>query len=267
VTKEELDQMLAEEFIVAPVPREGWETGYGPETLQLGDAPGSYTLSQVAAGPGTATIDWGDGESQKVRVGDRLQRYPQHEVTDLVRVPRESDRRLSDWAIEVTPPYEGGQEPYYIKHGAGGEPPPSPIAVQGSQAGDIIRSVGMFHQNMMLDDFLKRQEALPFQALRPWVLGSLPDITDVGQAAAAQGWSTGKTWAVSDAKHQVEKELGGAVHLVHTSEGHDNGVPNHIYFEERFEDGSTAVWEYTPNGPGGKPELVRASDYDEGGND
>ena len=122
----------AAEATKAPTPREGWASGHAPETLQMGKAPGDYSLSQ--AGLGKATINWGDGE-QKVRVGDRLDRYPGHEVTDLRRIPRDSDPRLSDWGIEVTPPYDSGQKPYYIKAGtpsAEGEPEAAPLDTMGA---------------------------------------------------------------------------------------------------------------------------------------
>jgi len=64
--------------------------------------------------------------------------------------------------------------------------------------------------------------------------------------------------AISDAQAAVEGMLGGRVHLVSTSIGSENGRPDHVYFEEWFEDGSSQMWEYTERGPGGMPELVKA---------
>ena len=140
----------AAEATKAPTPREGWASGHAPETLQMGKAPGDYSLSQ--AGLGKATINWGDGE-QKVRVGDRLDRYPGHEVTDLRRIPRDSDPRLSDWGIEVTPPYDSGQKPYYIKAGtpsAEGEPEAAPLDRYGAN-----NTMGALSRDRLDDEYAK----------------------------------------------------------------------------------------------------------------
>ena len=141
---------LEAETTKAPTPREGWAPGHAPETLQMGKAPGNYSLSQ--AGLGKATINWGDGE-QKVRVGDRLDRYPGHEVTDLRRIPRDSDPRLSDWGIEVTPPYDSGQKPYYIKAGepsAEGEPEAAPPDRYG-----VNNTMGALSRDWLDDEYAK----------------------------------------------------------------------------------------------------------------
>ena len=262
-------------MISAPVPREGWDPGYGPETAEVGTAPGKFSLGSVSGAAGTATIDWGDGGTQSVRVGDRLERYPSHEVTDLTRVYRKDDPRLYDWAIEVTPPYESGQGPYYIYHGDRANPDSedgpfdfdelellkqdllgkmkfAPIPVSNLMMSMAMADMLVPGAEMKLPGlFLEEQAEDEAEARRR--VKAMQD--EVNGAAEENGWDMPTTNAFHEAMlGSSDMRNGEKMTLVGTSPEHENGSPVHVYVQD--EDG--VVWEYTEQGPYGKPELVRA---------
>ena len=78
---------------------------------------------------------------------------------------------------------------------------------------------------------------------------------EVNGAAEENGWDMPTTNAVHEAMlGSSDMRNGEKMTLVGTSPEHENGSPVHVYVQD--EDG--VVWEYTEQGPYGKPELVRA---------
>ena len=273
------DAELAQEMWVpgerAPVPRETWDMaamGDAPAGIQRGYAVSDQGFSRVGSGEstvmGSAWLETPRGR-EKVVLGGGVPGRPGHEVSDI--------RRGSEGqpVVEVTRPdglpYEIGQEAL-----AGIRERAVSMATLDwwRSASEAFEAVNTSFVDE--DDTISQMDAVDSGVWETLLGQQMQDQlqrdvvkhrqNQIAEAAKQNDWYDETRDAVYEGHLTASDMLGGAdLEFLSSSEGHEDGRPDRMYFRETNDDGSSTVHEYSERGPDGRPELVPAETDDDDG--